>query len=448
MNPLEILRNADPAKQIQNQTLDDRDERLLHDILHSETATADAVQPIGSVASRPRAANRNRKPVLVTAFVAVVVAAAAVVTIQAAHVASTGPVAATPTSGTRSLEDDVYARLSEVATGDVPVREKSALTWTEASRSPDGDGIDTAGKTLYLAAACDGGGSIAIRETGRPDTTLACDVRSSLGPIDISPSSTKAASASLDIVTLSGHPRYVVKSMAFAEPTSTPTPTNSFAALPPPAPAPTSAALRSAFGQGCTSTTATMPSTKFKATIGDVDGDGRPDTEWALIGTRGLVWGVTTAAGATIEETDAFASGGSRSVSIGTLATGQTIALPSDGHTDALRVLHDCRWVTPKASGEKGAFNFTSAYDSPVDSAIGTGGECVGGRLYQVFTDESTDPNQQTAVPETVAAGGATVTTAHTRLRLTPSPSTSSSGPPTYGEQCLPSEVLTPVYKQ
>lgn len=222
--------------------------------------------------------------------------------------------------------------------------------------------------------------------------------------------------------------------------TAVPTPTaTSFPPGPSPAPSADAAAIRRAFGSGCASTTESMPRTSFTASIGDVDGDGRADTEWALIGTRGMRWGVTTASGATVSHTIAYASGGSRSVSIGTLSSGQTVALPSDGHTSNLYVLRDCRWVAPEVAGTKRPFEFSTPYGDPFDAV---GGACVGGRLYQVYSDPTASGAERSGVRATISSDDRTVTTGTDRVELA-----APHGADRYGDGCAPSKVLFPRYR-
>lgn len=188
-----------------------------------------------------------------------------------------------------------------------------------------------------------------------------------------------------------------------------------------------------------------MPVTKYKARIADVDGDGRDDTEWALEKSGGTIeFGVTTASGATISASEGYASGGGRSVSIGTLATGQTVALPTDGHVANLYVLHDCRWIEPTLAGTKHAFYFSTAYDDPPGSA---GGVCEGGRLYQVYANQTkvADHFQVSGAAEDISASGASVSTGATVV-LNPDLHSDASGTNlrAYGNgTCQPSMRLT-----
>ena len=230
--------------------------------------------------------------------------------------------------------------------------------------------------------------------------------------------------------------------------TSTPSPTfvPSFPPAPAPAHAASAASLKANFGSGCAGTRSGMPATRYRATIGDVDGDGRKDTEWATIPRGGFIeFGVTTASGTTIATTLGFASGGERSVSIGALSTGQTVALPTDLHGAPLYVIHDCRWVETKfTSAPEGTF-VTSYYDPPED-----GGGCVGRRLYQVdSTQPSKDHATVTGITEHISADGRTVTAGKqiTFLQNVNTNNTSLKTLAKYGSgNCGPSARLIPSY--
>lgn len=215
MSTRDTLRRADPAEHLPSNAPDARAEALLRSILTAPAVESDPLTPSGTAPIRPIRPTRDWKPILVTAVVAVVVATGTVVAIRTTSTAGPAPATGATYSSRHALEDAVFARLGEVATGDIPVRQKSALTYTDDA-PVDGDGIDTTGKDLFIAAACDGGGSIAIRETGRPDTTLNCDTRAAIGPIDLTAALPKTQTAGMNVVVTSGHPRYVATAMAFA----------------------------------------------------------------------------------------------------------------------------------------------------------------------------------------------------------------------------------------
>jgi hypothetical protein len=220
MNVPEALRRADPARTLPPQQLDPSAEHLLQQILGT------SVEPDrnGSSAGRPGdRRGRDWKPALATALVAAAVVTGTIIAIRAVpQTTRTGPAASANTE--RALEDAVFSRLDTVADGVVPVRQKSALTWTEKSPAASGDGIDATGRSLFIAASCEGGGSIAIRVTGLPDLTLDCSTRSTVGPVNLTALLGRKQAADLKVVTTSGNPKYVAKSMAFVTPAPTSSP--------------------------------------------------------------------------------------------------------------------------------------------------------------------------------------------------------------------------------
>jgi len=217
MTPIDALRHADPAKRLGTGRLDDRDEQLLREIL-ATPSPASATEQIAPARARGGSSTPDRRARIATVVVALAVVVAAVVAIRLVPSSPTSPAGVTSPSQTVTevLTEAVFTRLDEVATGDVPVREKSAITWTDARPGSSGGGIDNSGKSLFVAAACEGGGSIAIRISGRADTDLGCDGRSTIGPIDVTALVGARETASLEVVTTTGSPRYVAKAMAFA----------------------------------------------------------------------------------------------------------------------------------------------------------------------------------------------------------------------------------------
>lgn len=209
---LDALRNADPAKHLAREPLDARGEQLLRDILGTTPEESGSTTSAGRSPTRGR---RDWRPAVATAMVAAAVVAGTIVVLRSTSDQRSAP-ATSATASTLDLEDAVFAKLSTVATGDIPVRRKSALTWTDEAAGASGGGIDTTGKDLFIAAACEGGGSIAIRMTGRPDAALDCTSVATIGPIDLTAGlDENRPTASLDVVITSGHPRFVAKSMAF-----------------------------------------------------------------------------------------------------------------------------------------------------------------------------------------------------------------------------------------
>lgn len=215
MNTPDALRNADPARRLRPPSRDDVDERLLQEILATpHPAPASGGRRTG--AGTPRLA-RGWRPVIVTGLVAVAVIAATVAVIRAVPTEPATP--ASPALSTRAeLEAAVLGRLSDVSGSGRPVTSADpSLDWSDQGQGADGASLDLTGRTLYLAAACDGGGSITITITitGRPDLTLDCATFSALGPVnltDLLPQSGKGLS--VDVAAASGTPQYLVKQVA------------------------------------------------------------------------------------------------------------------------------------------------------------------------------------------------------------------------------------------
>lgn len=204
------LRQADPALRLARR---DADEQLLRDIL----ATSRPLRQPSARRSRMRT-GPDWRPLLATAAVGAAVVAVAVAAITVPRHSHDGPATA-PATSRQALETMVFDRLDRVATGDVPVRQKSAITWSDASAGPDGGAIDLTGRTLYIAAACAGGGSIAIHVSGHPDRTLHCGRASAIGPIDLTAeTSSGGGTAELDVTVTGGDPHYIAKEMAFPNP--------------------------------------------------------------------------------------------------------------------------------------------------------------------------------------------------------------------------------------
>lgn len=142
---------------------------------------------------------------------------------------------------------------------------------------------------------------------------------------------------------------------------------------------PSSTSTRAA-AAGCAPTSARIPSGASTATIADVDGDGRPDTEWAELTGGDLEFGITTASGATVSGSQGFAGGGSRSFVVGKLANGVVVAITSEGRDSPVYTFSGCAFHpllgADLIAGTDAATQFT--FSSATSS--GAGG-CFGGRL-------------------------------------------------------------------
>ena len=130
---------------------------------------------------------------------------------------------------------------------------------------------------------------------------------------------------------------------------------------------------------GCPSVGRAIPAGAHSAPTVDVDGDGRPDTEWiasAPDANGAVAFGVRTASGAVLSATISSASPVARSVMFADVTGhGEIIALASDGRQVLLYGVSECQIVPEKnAQGQQYAFDrgFTG-YGTGVGCADATG---------------------------------------------------------------------------
>jgi hypothetical protein len=171
---------------------------------------------------------------------------------------------------------------------------------------------------------------------------------------------------------------------------------------------------------GCPASGDGVPAGADEAPTVDVDGDGRPDTEW--IAQRpgsdgGVTFGVTTASGGTASAVIRSASPVARSVLVADVTgQGEVIALASDGRQVQLYAVHDCGLVPVQDDqGQQYAFDLGfTGFGTGVGcaDADGDGRTDLLGLLLQPPGAENTEAAvQQTIVvlDGTVARNGATV---------------------------------------
>lgn len=227
MNPLDALRDADPADTLPTDGLDSRAEDLLQSI-------------VAAVERRPRADPApvghhdrafGRRPALVTAAVALLVAAAAVLAVRAAppdrgSIAATGRPSDSKTAlVANQLQAALDGRLIRTGARESELLHAPALVWTDGPLSPSGGPIETTGKNLFIAGACEGGGSLSIQISGRPDVQLECAHLTAVGPVDLTriARSDSKHGTSVGVTVTSGAPRYTVKFIGVrADSTTTP----------------------------------------------------------------------------------------------------------------------------------------------------------------------------------------------------------------------------------
>lgn len=136
-----------------------------------------------------------------------------------------------------------------------------------------------------------------------------------------------------------GHPPQTLVPSPVASSTPAPSPHPSWT----PSPRATPDTAARATGPGCARTGATTPTGAISARVGDLDGDGRADIEWAELRMGGtLHFGVTTASGATVGAQQEFAGGGDRSLVVGRLANGAVAVITSEGRGSALWSFAGC----------------------------------------------------------------------------------------------------------
>lgn len=130
---------------------------------------------------------------------------------------------------------------------------------------------------------------------------------------------------------------------------------------------------------GCPSVGRAIPAgAATKQTI-DVDGDGRPDTEWIATSpdaSGGVPFGIRTASGGVFSATIDSASPVARSVMFADVTGhGEIIALASDGRQVLLYAVSDCQLIPEKnVQGKQYAFDLGF-------TGFGTGVGCVNGNL-------------------------------------------------------------------
>jgi hypothetical protein len=143
--------------------------------------------------------------------------------------------------------------------------------------------------------------------------------------------------------------------------------------------------------------------------VGDLDGDGRADTEW-ISDTPSLRFGVTTASGATRSYALPTASPQARQGFVTQLNDHQIVSIADDGRAAYLHLFVDCLWVTPKDS-----HGIQYTFDMQNLTGHGTSVGCADGYVvgYQA----------------THTSAGYTVT--QTRIKLNATGTLASNGPTT-----------------
>jgi hypothetical protein len=126
--------------------------------------------------------------------------------------------------------------------------------------------------------------------------------------------------------------------------TASPTPTPSASAV---------VSSPSAGSAGCSNGTTAIPANASVARIGDIDGDGRPDTEYYA--QEAPQYGIRTAAGGVYPVQDQLAGPATHSGwTAGLDASPGFVTVLSDGRSANLLVFQDCRWIRTRGVDGKG----------------------------------------------------------------------------------------------
>jgi hypothetical protein len=159
---------------------------------------------------------------------------------------------------------------------------------------------------------------------------------------------------------------------------------------------------------GCPTAGDGVPAGADQAPAVDVDGDGRPDTQWIAqqpAGDGGVTFGVTTASGATFTAVIRSASPVARSVLVADVTgNGEPIALASDGRQVLLYAISDCRLV-PEQNEQGQQYAFDLGF-----TGFGTGVGCADvdgdgvGDLLGLLLQPPGAQNAEAVVQQTVVA--------------------------------------------
>jgi hypothetical protein len=181
----------------------------------------------------------------------------------------------------------------------------------------------------------------------------------------------------------------VVAGLALAACASSPgaAPTTTVTASPTGSPSPSGSGTSAPWGSGpgCPAGGGAIPSGAQTAQIGDVDGDGKPDTEFATASA----YGIRTASGATVTLPWDLAGPGTHSGWTSHRETAVVTVL-DDGRTASLHAFVDCGFVASKdASGTPYTFTLAGF------GQYGTGVECTdengGALLFGVLAAKQSD---------------------------------------------------------
>lgn len=217
MNVREALRSTDPARHLRSRPLSDSDEQLMRTILTSPRHAPQQPDRASTASAPPPGAWRTWAT---TGLVAVAVVAGTVLVLRAVPDGVRAP-ASTPTAtshASTALHAAVDAKLAAAAKQQRLDPDLPTQTWTNRQRGTQGGPIDRTGKTLYLAAACKGGGTVTVEITGQLDTTIDCTTTAVIGPINLSAVAAKAKKViGYDVTSTEGQAEYYAKAVALTD---------------------------------------------------------------------------------------------------------------------------------------------------------------------------------------------------------------------------------------
>lgn len=199
----------------------------------------------------------------------------------------------------------------------------------------------------------------------------------------------------------------------------------------------TPAAMNSSSPRGCSNGKTAIPVGADTAVIGDVDGDGRPDTEFYSEGPGGFAYGIKTAAGGVYTLKDDLAGPGVHSGWTATVdtAVGHVTVL-DDGRAATLHAFVNCHFITTDGTnGQPYRFGLNGFYEAGTGVACNdqNGGVLVEGVLAKKRSNGNHDV-RWTSI--NISADGRTATNGATETRWADLPATDVRVKQAMGSYC------------
>lgn len=167
---------------------------------------------------------------------------------------------------------------------------------------------------------------------------------------------------------------------------ATPTPTGSSTSPAGSTPSPSASAPDSdagSSGPGCPANGITIPEGAETSAVADVDGDGKPDTQF-YTENPDFAYGISTASGATILLADDLAGPGKHSGWSERLESGLVVTVLDDGRAATLHAFVDCAFVTTTATDGSRFDLYLQGFgdaSTGVECSEGNGGRWLGSVL-------------------------------------------------------------------